>query len=935
MSHPHDSGRRSGRPFAHILALVVAVVLVARADAAISVPPTAGDGIDVAECTGDCDGNTVVGVDELVTMVDSALEGAPASRCLLGDSNGDHVITIDEIVAAVQYALIGCPVGAAASMVTGDYALTVAGDHRSLTLTRRGEVLLTLPTDAFQLGTVDALDDRASYDPYFLEDHGPLFPPVLPKSLRWRKVIAASVLSASTDVILIHLRFDDDRGATLTLSAGATGRFAATLVPELLPGQSPIAWIRLRPRASASEAFYGLGEWEDDVNQRGKIRPMQIEIDAESESMDNEAHIPIPLLIGTRGWGLFVESKRVGQFDVATQAADLVEITYGTAQQSGDGLRFHLFAAEHPLDITKHYYDVTGYPLLPAPWALGPWIWRDENRDQAQVLDDIDMIRSLDLATSAIWIDEPYESARNTFDFKPSQFPNPTSMIDAAHDNGLRMALWSSPYVTAAAEPLYDEAVANQYFPPTSGLLLSGSKPIDFTNPDAYAWWQGLVHRYTDIGIEGFKLDYAEDIAPGAQGRRNVWKFADGSDERTMHYGYTLLYHQVYADTLPAAGGFLLCRAGRWGDQRTASVIWPGDMDATLTRHGEPYLTHRGETQPGGVGGLPATVIMGLGLGPSGFPFFGADTGGYRNSPPGNEVFTRWFEQTALSSVMQVGDSSAQTPWEFTADNGRNQQTLDTYRLYARLHLRLFPYEWTYAQNLMRDGRAIQRPLGLAYPDMGLHPSDEYLFGDDLLVAPVVAAGATTKHVIVPPGDWIDWWNGTVYSGGAAGGVTIDVAAPLETLPLFVRAGAIVPLLRPTIDTLSPTTQPPERVDSYANDAGVLYVRIVPSESASAFVLFDGARLAQAPIAGGAAGGVAIDFHGGQTFVSGALLEILRAEAVPDSVTRNDTAVHQYDTLAALEAATDGWFWEPAMGGRLWVKVPDGTQHVTIAMDVH
>lgn len=910
------------RPGVRLRTLVVTGLMMACLIAAMGARPA----VAAAACTGDCNGDSTVTVDDLLTMVNIALDHTPVDHCVAGDVNGDQAITVDEILTALNYALTGCPVGEPLSLVTGDYALTVAADARSLTLRRRDEVLLWFPADAFQLGTVAALDERSSYDPYFLESHGPLFPAIVPPSLQWRQVRAASVASASAATIVIHLGFDDGRSAALTLSIGAPGRFVATLVPDLPAGSPAVAWIRLRPRASSTEAFYGLGEWEDDVNHRGKIRPMQIEIDPSIESLYNEDHFPIPLLIGSRGWGLFVESKRVGEFDVATQEADLVEITYGTAQQSGDGLRFHLFAAERPLDITKHYYDVTGYPLLPAQWALGPWIWRDENRDQAQVLDDIDKIRSLDLATSAIWIDRPYASAVNTFDFKPSQFPDPPSMIAAAHANGLRMALWSTPYVEPAAEPLRSEALANNYFTPTAGLLLNGwSKPIDFTNPAAYDWWQGLIHRYTDMGIEGFKLDYGEDIAPGIQGHRNVWKFADGSDERTMHYGYTLLYHQIYAETLPASGGFLLCRAGRWGDQRNISVAWPGDMDATFTRHGEPYVDHSGKTHIG-VGGLPATVIMGLGLGPSGFPFFGADTGGYKASPPGNELYIRWFEQTSLSTVMNVGDSSSQPPWEFTPENGRDTATVDLYRIYARLHMRLFPYEWTYAQNIANDGRPIQRALGLAYPEIGVHPSDEYLFGDDLLVAPVVEAGATTRHVIFPPGNWIDWWDGTLYVGGRTGGAEIDVPAPLSKLPLFVRAGGIVPLLRPTIDTISPTTLTPDRVDSYANDAGVLYARVVPSETASTFTLFDGVRISQMPIAGGNE----VTFHGGQTFTSGAVLEILRIPVIPQTVTRNDSEMVGRDTLAAVEAASDGWFWEPSLGGTLWVKVPGGDQRIDV-----
>src|SRR5581483_8563016 len=343
----------------------------------------------------------------------------------------------------------------------GAVAITESG--RTITFTRGGRTLLTFPADGFQLGVVDQLSKTASYDPYWLEWGGPngAPPPAPPTDLRWLDV-RSSALAAAADALAVTLRFDGAR-ATLTFHHDAPGRVSATLVPDAGPA---IAYLRLRPRASATEGFYGLGEWEDSVEHRGKLRPMQIEIAPESESGDNEAHVPVPFLIGTNGWGLFVESRRVGLFDVARKAPDLVEVTYGTAADSASGLAFHLFAADHPLDVTKLYYDVTGAPRVPAPWALGPILWRDENRDQAQVLDDLQKIRGLDLATSAIWIDRPYATAVNTFDFNPAQFPDPPSMIAAAHDAGLRVALWHSPYLENAAHP-YDD----QLLPAVAGPL--------------------------------------------------------------------------------------------------------------------------------------------------------------------------------------------------------------------------------------------------------------------------------------------------------------------------------------------------------------------------------------------------------------------------------------------------------------------------------
>ncbi len=696
----------------------------------------------------------------------------------------------------------------------GPYSVTTDGGP--IELTRDGGVLLTLPSDAFQLGTVRELEDSKSYDPYWLVHDDAFFDPVIPQGLRWRKVVASSVTRTESSLELA-LTFEGELKASVTITADAEGRFKARWVPAAT--STPIAFMKLRLRTDATEGFYGLGEVFDDVNHRGKLRPMQIEPDLEIESANTETHVPVPLLIGTRGWGVFVASKRYGIFDVARAEPDLVEITYGTAEQSDAGLEFHLFAAQHPLDITKKYYEVTGNPLVPAPTWLGPLLWRDENRDQAQVLDDVQQIRARDLAVTGMWIDRPYATSVNSFDFNPAQFPDAGAMIQAIHNAGLRLALWHTPYLEPGTEPLLSQALDGGFFPPKIGGGPSSpwGPPIDFTNPRAMAFWQTNLQQYVDLGVEGYKLDYGEEVAGGVSGGRTRWGFSDGTTERTMQHDFTLLYHRAYAQKQP---GFLLCRAGKWGDQTQVSVIWPGDIDATMTKWKEPVQD--GNKTVAGTGGLPAAIIAGMSLGPSGFPFFGADTGGYRHSPPNRETWIRWVEQSALSTVMQVGDSSSQMPWEYTPENGRDDAALDIFRTYARLHLRLAPYEWHYAERLAIDGRAIQRPLGLAYPELGKHPNDEYLFGDDLLVAPVITPGATSRTVLFPPGEWIDWWDGSVHQAGEE-----TVAAPIEKLPLYIRRGGIVPMLRPTIDTLSFTLD--SDVDSYLRQQGPLWVRAVPT----------------------------------------------------------------------------------------------------------
>lgn len=801
------------------------------------------------------------------------------------------------------------PVASPSSVEIGGGDVRLIADSAGVTLSRGGVTLLRMTPDAFEWGTVAAIED-GNYDPYRLYVPHPLYDA---PEITWSRAAQMTITEANNSHISFDLVYPGGATGTLTFTVKGSGRFSALWRPS--DENTKIAYFRLRPRASEEEGFYGLGEYYDDVNQRGKIRAMQLEIDSEIESGYNEAHVPVPFLTGTTGWGLFVESDRPAAFAVATTEPDLIEAAFGTAPASADGLRFHLFGAAHPLDVTRLYYEETSYPSLPARWALGPWVWRDENKDQAQLLDDINKIRDLDLATTAVWIDRPYATAVNTFDFLPSQFPDPQAMIDEAHSLGFRMALWHVPYLDEkdqadATKDLRAYADGHGFYPTKVGLLLNAwGRPIDFTNSLARDWWLSNVQKYTSMGIEGFKLDYAEDVVPGLTFGRNAWKFSDGSDERTMNGGYQRYYHQLYASALPQEGGFLLCRAGTYGDQRYVSVVWPGDLDATFSKHRE-VITENGE-QLVGVGGLPASLIAGLSLGPSGFPFYGADTGGYKHSPPDKELFTRWFEQTAFSTVMQIGTSSSSVAWDPNGGPGFDDEMLGWYRTYTRIHLRLFPYLWTYAQNLVKDGRPIARPLGLAYPEMGIHPNDVYLLGDNLLIAPVVDRGVTSRDVPFPPGRWIDYWTGEAHEGKR----TDAIAAPLGQIPVFVREGGIVPMLRPTIDAMAPTTDP-ARVDSYATTPGVLYARVAAGAAAD-FTLFDGSVLH----AEKAAGKVSLGVQAGAEFRYGAMFEVIAVGAAPKGVTADGAALEEAASLDALENAASGWYYDPAVGGTLFVRV--------------
>ncbi len=814
--------------------------------------------------------------------------------------------------------LAGPPLPPGAVAIGGEHRLVLNQESGAIVLERRGVPLVSLPLQGWQLGCVSVVEEQYNYDPFPLYRPNGVYQPLA--GLHWVTPRAFSIRDRTANALLLELEYPQGERASLVIRLAATGRFEAHWRPV---GDS-IAYFRLRIPVSGAEAFYGLGEYYDDVNHRGKLRAMQIELDPEIESRYNEAHVPIPLLLSTAGWGVFVESDFPAVFDVAHTDPAVVETTWGTGVASREGLRVHWLLAEHTLDLTRHYYEVTGAFRLPPPWVYGPLVWRNENRDQEQLEADLRAMRRLDLAASGVWIDRPYATAVNSFDFDPEKFPEPERMFRLAQALGYRMALWHSPYLDRshpATAALRAEARAENFFPPRFGLLLNDwGEPIDFTNPEAVRWWQRLLQSYVQLGVHGFKLDYGEDVVTGVSARRNRWQFFDGSDDRTMHSRYQWFYHSAYAGVLPAEGGLLLVRHAVFGDQRHGVVVWPGDLDANFARHRERVETDGSAYVA--VGGLPAAFVAGLNLASSGFPLYGSDTGGYRHGPPDKELFTRWFQQTALSTVMQIGTGTSDVAWEPTPANGFDAEMLDWYRDYTRLHLRLFPYIWTYLHALTSNGRPVLRPFGLAYPELGAHPWDQYFVGDDLLVAPVVERGARERAVLFPPGRWLDWWDGTAYVGPA----TQRVPAPLPRLPLFVREGAVIPLLRPTIDTLSPA-EDSAAVDSLAGNPGVLYSRIVPGTS-SGFALFDGTYLAQSTTR--RTNGqltIELEYRPGAWFRSGAVFEIFGFSRDAHIVAAHGKAPFPaFSSTAALEAAARGFTNSQSM----WIKLAPGDSKVRV-----
>lgn len=667
---------------------------------------------------------------------------------------------------------------------------------------------------------------------------------------------------------------------------------------------------------ASDDGFYaGLGERFGHVDARGSVVPMHLAIDGSYESGTNEAHVPVPLLVSSRGYGVFVASREAGAFDVAATDPGAVRATF-----EGRALEIFLYVDPDPLAIVARFARQTGLPRPFPLWALSPMHWRNEWASADAAIGDATELRKRHIPASCLWFDNPWQTSYNTFVFDPARFADAPGMRAKLGALGFQLLAWSTPYLETPkgapaneAQMLYADADAKGYFvKDANGTFVSPASPvrsgagmIDFTNDAARAFWIGLVDRATGVGVRGYKLDFGEDLVPSLFNARLDVRLADGSTSRSAR-AYPIAEHATYHQSLDKAApgaGVLLVRASSYGGATQADIIWPGDLDSAFERFGDP--------KPSGgklVGGLPSAIVAAQSLATSGFPAFGSDTGGFRGSPT-RESLLRWAEHTALSVVLQLGGGGdSHNPWMF------DEEAATIYAGLARLHQQLVPYLAAMMAAASKEGTPTIRPLPLAFPSdvaSRARADDEYMLGPDLLVAPVVVAGATARDVHLPPGKWIAWWDGSIHDGPA----DVNVAAPLGKPPLFARAGALVPLYPDGIDTLVDATEP--GVVTLASRRAEAEARgWVRGASRAAFD--DGAEIAidDRP------DGVAVTWSPGSARTMLTIDLDLRSHA--GNIAAVDGAGSQVADEAAVRASTTSAWAIDAASGRAWVRIVGG-----------
>jgi alpha-D-xyloside xylohydrolase len=637
----------------------------------------------------------------------------------------------------------------------------------------------------------------------------------VPPGVRWSSLDTGVTRTSATEAVV---RDAEGNRATITLSSEGPGEITLHLVMD----DAAIDAAMMRFVLAADDGHYdGLGERFEGSDARGHRVPMQLSVSARvRESSTNEAHVPIPFLVSSHGYGVFAETREAGAFDVAATVTDEVRASF-----EGHVLDLHFYFAPRPLDVIAAYTRHTGLPILPPRWAFAPQHWRNEWTNRAELEGDMDMIRSLHIPCTAFWIDNPWETSYNDHVFDAARFTNPADMLAEIRSRGFRTLVWTTPYLDApaagmppanGAETLYTQAAARNlmitypggevFAAPSAAGCCSGGGMMDFTNEQAIGFWQDQLDPVVGIGVRAFKLDYGEDVLTALTNVRPNWVYSDGRTNRELHNVYATLYHEPYRRALDAGsteGGFLLARAEAWGGQTVTDVIWPGDLDSDMS-----------VTTDTNVGGLPASISALVSLAASGFPSFASDTGGFRTAHdtpdglPSRETLLRWAEHNAFSPFLQLGGGgTSHNPWMYDAEAGT------IYAGLARAHMDLVPYFRVLAIRAHTDGTPPVLHPSMAYPDdrAGYADLDAYLIGDDLFVAPVTMPGATMRAAHLPPGRWVHWFTGAEMTGD------VTVAAPIGTPPVFLRVGAIVPMLPPDLDTLAeqdvlaPVVRPSDR----------------------------------------------------------------------------------------------------------------------------
>jgi alpha-glucosidase (family GH31 glycosyl hydrolase) len=582
-------------------------------------------------------------------------------------------------------------------------------------------------------------------------------------------VIKTAGLSLHVDKA--HLRvdaYDGDDKKPLTLESPGDGTSWDTSTGTLR--QSRIL--------DDAEHIYGLGE--DNANRgtldrRGTVRDMWTGQQIRSGNVT--ANYPVPFYLSTgldgRGYGCFVDNVWHMRFDLGKTQKDRLTWT-----SPGGPLDYYIINGPSFKSVINQYTQLTGRPTMLPLYAFGYWQSRCFFNNFADIKKTVDRLKSGGLPLDILVIDSNWPRVEVDFLWGSNFLSGRTAQewIAGLHAGGARVMLSTKgPMIRKDAEN-YPQALSKGLFA-TEGrgnTLTTGyyhGDLMDFTHPDMESWLATQLKPLSQQGIDAWWLDLIEPENEPPQAVYHEGKSAD------IHNTFPLLNYRAYFDYCrsvdPNGRPVILGRAASAGTQRYSGIVWTGDINSDWPT----FQAHIPEAQNTGLSGLP---------------YWANDSGGFLSGFLNRdrygahaELYERWFEFTCFAPITRAHKSGPAEPYEY------GPVVEATAKKYLQLRYRLLPYIYNIAHEAATTGLPMLRPLVLEYQnDPGSATAKtEFMFGGDLLVAPVIQAKATARQVYFPPGRWISYDEGIETPGGT----NLDVAAPHDRIPLFVRAGTILP----------------------------------------------------------------------------------------------------------------------------------------------
>ena len=504
---------------------------------------------------------------------------------------------------------------------------------------------------------------------------------------------------------------------------------------------------------------------------------------------DDATYFPIPWLLSTGGYGVLIDRDETSLFRLGTEEAGTWSLEVDSAQ-----LALRVFAGPQPRDVLRRYTERTGrQPPAAAPFYFGPW-WQPTGGDK----ESLEKLQAADATGS---VAQTYTHYLPCADQRQEAERQRTALF---HDAGLAVTTYFNPmictdhprYGEAAAKGVLTENAAGQpYEYKYTGSTVFFVGQFDFSAPETDAFYASMLQEAVDDGYDGWMEDFGEYTPEDARAH-------DGSTGSALHNRYVTLYH----------------RSGRRFAQQTARPLarfnrsgWSGTIEQSqIVWGGDP-------TTDWGYDGLTSAVRQALSIGLSGVSLWGSDIGGFfalgsRRLEP--ELLQRWIEFGFASGVMRTQANGFDLP-EKSRPQIWDEEILPIWRRYARLRTQLYPYLAAAQAQYDRTGVPMMRHLSLVAPNdpEATGRDDEYLLGDSLLVAPVLTPGATERELYLPRGKWVDLWRSATLRDDVSlqlgpsnvmhGPGAVTLPAPIDELPLMVRAGTVLPLLPAAVDTLT------------------------------------------------------------------------------------------------------------------------------------